>query len=71
MTEALPIIDVGAFLEKRASAAATQEQGSVVGSATTTPIDPTRSSAAGRPTRSMLRRQTRRNWRRNPTQNPP
>ncbi len=32
-----------------------------------TPIDPTWSSAAGRPTRSMLRRQTRRNWRRNPT----
>ena len=38
---------------------------------TTTPIGLTRSSAAGRPTRSMLRRQTRRNWRRNQTQNPP
>jgi hypothetical protein len=46
-------------------------QASVVGSATTTPIDPTRSSAAGRPTRSMLCRQMRRNWRRNQTQNPP
>ena len=45
--------------------------GSVVGSATTTPIDRTRRSPAGRPTRSMLRRQTRRNWRRNQTQNPP
>ena len=42
-----------------------------VGSATTTPIDPTRSSAAGRPMRSMLRRQTRRNWRRNRTRIPP
>ena len=30
---------------------------------------PTRSSAAGRPTRFMLRRQIRRNWRRNQTQN--
>ena len=48
-----------------------QEPRSVVGSATTTPIDPTRSSAAGRQTRSMLRGQTRRNWRRNPTPNPP
>ena len=44
---------------------------SVVGSHTTTPIDRTRRSAAGRPTRSMLRRQARRNWRRNQTQNPP
>ncbi len=33
---------------------------------------PTRPSAAGHPTTSMLRKQqTRRNWRRNPTQNPP
>ena len=32
---------------------------SVVGLSTTTPIDPTRPSAAGRPTRSMLCRQTR------------
>jgi hypothetical protein len=37
----------------------------------TMPIDPTRSSAAGRPTRSMLHRQPRRNWRRHRTQNPP
>ena len=50
--------------------AARQQPGSDVGSATTTPIDPTRSSAAGRPMRSMLRRQTRRNWRRNRTQIP-
>src|SRR5271157_1284969 len=48
-----------------------QEPGLVVGSATTTPIDLTRSLAAGRPTRSILPRQTRRNWRRNRTQNPP
>ena len=48
-----------------------QEPGSVVGSATTTPIDPTRPSAAGHPTRSMQRKQARRNWRRNQTQNPP
>jgi len=33
--------------------------------------NPTRSSPAGHPTRSMLRRQTRRDWRRNRTQNPP
>ena len=49
----------------------TREPGSDVGSDTTTPIGPTRSSVAGHPTRSMLRRQTRRNWRRNQTQNPP
>src|SRR6266545_1232967 len=48
-----------------------QELGSDVGSASITPIDPTRPSAAERPTRSMLGRQTRRNWRRNRTQNPP
>src|SRR5271169_3258190 len=48
-----------------------QEPGLVVGSATTTPIDLTRPLAAGRPTRSILPRQTRRNWRRNRTQNPP
>ena len=43
----------------------------VASSRCTTPIDPTRPSAAGHPTRSMLRKQARRNWRRNPTQNPP
>jgi putative transposase len=48
-----------------------REPGSDVGSDTTTPIGPTRSSVAGHPTRSMLRRQTRRNWRRDQTQNPP
>ena len=37
----------------------------------TIPIGPTRSSAAGHSTRPMLRRQTRRNWRRSQTQNPP
>src|SRR5664279_1194717 len=47
------------------------EPGSVAGSTITIPIDHTRLSAAERPTRSMLRRQTRRNWRRNRTQNPP
>ena len=41
------------------------EPRSVVGSPTTTPIDLTLPSAAGRPTRSMLRRKPRRNWRRN------
>src|SRR5437899_11989434 len=40
-----------------------QELGSDVGSASITPIDPTRPSAAERPTRPMLGRQTRRNWR--------
>src|ERR1039458_2788468 len=50
--------------------AARHESGSDAGSNTTIPIDHTQPSPAGRPTRSMLRRQTRRNWRRNRTQNP-
>ena len=37
----------------------------------TTQIDHTRRSPAGRPMRSMLPKQTRRNWRRNQTQNLP
>ena len=48
-----------------------KQPGSVVGSATTMPTDRTRPSAAGRPTRSMLSTASRRNWRRNRTQNPP
>src|ERR1019366_10171921 len=50
--------------------AARHESGSDAGSNTTMPIDHTQPSPAGHPTRSMLRRQTRRNWRRNRTQNP-
>jgi hypothetical protein len=41
------------------------EVGSVTGSAITTPIDRTRPSPAGRPTRPMLSTGSRRNWRRN------
>ena len=44
---------------------------STVGSDITTQIDHTRRSPAGRPMRSMLPKQTRRNWRRNQTQNLP
>ena len=44
---------------------------SVVELAITTSIGRTRHSTAGRPMRSMLRRQARRNWRRNQTQNLP
>ena len=40
----------------------TSSEALVAGLATTTRIDPTRPSAAGRPTRPMLRRQTRRNF---------
>jgi transposase InsO family protein len=53
------------FLNVPSRLAARQEAVSDVGSTIIMPIGPTRPSAAGRPTRSMLRRQTRRNWRRN------
>ena len=41
------------------------EPASDAGSDTTMPVDRTRPSAEGRPTRSMLRRKMRKNWRRN------
>ena len=51
--------------------AARREPASAAGSATTTPTGPTLRSAAGRPTRPMLCKYPRRNWRHNQHPDPP